>query len=558
MNRIKVLRSIFGKRFAGQEIQSSNFWEPVLQREAKRWRQFKESAKGKLVLIATSTGGHRAVTPVESLLAASLTIRGAKVHFLLCDKMLPACLQATYQSFKDSSEFPNFGPQKSLCDDCYGYGRKTYEPFNLPIHLYSQYITNKEIEAINKKVADINISKISTFHEDNIAVGEHAEAGAIRYFAMSSINEEPFAEKVLLRYLAASLITKHVIEQLLARNKFDIAVFHHGIYVPQGIVGEVMRKNGVRVVNWNPAYRKKCFIFSHNDTYHHTLLSEPTSKWDYLTLTQRNENKLTNYLKSRWTGSDDWIWFHEHPQFDNKKIIREVGINSRKPVIGMLTNVMWDAQLHYRDNAFPNMLTWIIETIRYFEKRNDLQLVIRVHPAEIRGTVPSRQRVTDEIKRVFPVLPKNVFIVVPESTLSTYAVMKLCNTVLIYGTKTGVELTSMGIPVIVAGEAWIRNKGLTLDSSSVRHYSQLLDRLPFKSRMNKKTRERARKYAYHFFFRRMIPVSCIEPVKGWPPYELRLKSLDQLMPGRDPGLDTICDGILKGTDFVYKDEILNK
>ncbi len=41
-----------------------------------------------------------------------------------------------------------------------------------------------------------------------------------------------------------------------------------------------------------------------------------------------------------------------------------------------------------------------------------------------------------------------------------------CSTVLIYGTKTGVELSAQGTPVIVGGEAWIRNKGLTMDASS--------------------------------------------------------------------------------------------
>ena len=52
--------------------------------------------------------------------------------------------------------------------------------------------------------------------------------------------------------------------------------------------------------------------------------------------------------------------------------------------------------------------------------------------------------------------------------MSTYALMSLCNAAIIYGTKMGVELTSVGLPVIVAGEAWIRNKGLTHDASSPR------------------------------------------------------------------------------------------
>ena len=37
----------------------------------------------------------------------------------------------------------------------------------------------------------------------------------------------------------------------------------------------------------------------------------------------------------------------------------------KRPTILLLTNVIWDAQLHYPANAFPNMIVWLIETIRY-------------------------------------------------------------------------------------------------------------------------------------------------------------------------------------------------
>src|SRR5262245_18244532 len=99
------------------------------------------------------------------------------------------------------------------------------------------------------------------------------------------------------------------------------------------------------------------------------------------------------------------------------------------------------------------MLAWILETIRQLTRRRDLQLLIRIHPAEIRGSIPSRQPILAEIRKAFPQLPANVFVIPPENDSSTYAAMYQCNAVLIYGTKTGVELTSAGIPVVVAGEA---------------------------------------------------------------------------------------------------------
>jgi hypothetical protein len=352
------------------------------------------------------------------------------------------------------------------------------------------------------------------------------------------------------------------VRRLVQQYPFHSAVFHHGIYVPQGIVGEVCRQAGIGVVNWVPAYRTSSFIFSHDDTYHHTLMTEPTTLWEHLPWSEDLENETLDYLKSRWHGIRDWIHFtHEQPQEDLQQIQAETGICFDKPTIGLLNNVMWDAQLHYPANAFPNMLDWVFQTISYFAKRPDLQLLIRVHPAELRGSIPSRQPILREIQRVFPVLPSTIYIIPPESNISTYAAMLRCDSVIIYGTKTGVELTSLGIPVIVAGEAWIRGKGLTIDVQDPEQYFHILDQLPLGRRLDEATVRRARMYAYHFFFRRMIPLRFVTKsrsgfanVGGWWPYTLQIARIDALTLGRDQGLDTICDGILQGTPFVYPAE----
>jgi hypothetical protein len=53
----------------------------------------------------------------------------------------------------------------------------------------------------------------------------------------------------------------------------------------------------------------------------------------------------------------------------------------------------------------------------------------------------------------------------------------------------------------------------------------------------------------------MIPVACIQPTAGASAYTVELQSLNELLPGSDPGLDVICNGILHGSDFVYPAEL---
>ncbi|WP_216907223.1 hypothetical protein [Synechococcus sp. CCY 0621] len=491
---------------------------------------------------------------MESLLAVSLTLRGFEVHVLLCDAALPACLRVEHTTIKDPKDIISSEFQSIICKTCQATGEYLFSALGIHIHRLSELVTSEQRENAKLKSQEVAFSEISSLKVSDIPVGEHAYAGTLRYFASGNLDDQEMGEAVLRCYLEASIVTMNAVSELANRYHYQSSCFNHGIYCPHGVIGEVLRSKGVKVSTWNIAYRKKCFIFSHDDTYHHTLLNEPNANWEDIEFDEPAQKQVLSYLQSRLNGSRDWIWFHEKPQEDFKEINKTLGLDLTKPIIGMLTNVMWDAQLHYEANAFPDMLSWVFETIKYFSGRTELQLVIRIHPAEVRGTLPSRQPLLAEINKQWPTLPENIKVIGPESQISTYAVMDKCDSVIIYGTKTGVELTSVGIPVVVAGEAWIRNKKVTRDASSVEDYLQILASLPLRQRLDETTQKRALKYAFHFFYRRMIPLRCMGKTGAWPPYKPAVRSLKGLLPGVDIGLDIICDGITQGKEFIYPAE----
>jgi len=530
-------------------------WADLLGREAGVWKAARRTARrGPPVLIATSVGGFIPGTFVESLLAVALTLRGAQVHLLLCDEALPACLQATVNDITDEQAFVRAGPAAELCHKCFPAAYRLYQQLGLPVHRYSDFIDARDRQQAHTLARAVPVDDIRTYALDGLAIGQHAYANAVRFFARSTLEGLPNGEAVLRRYLAAALLTAVVTRRVLHRFKIEAACFHHGIYVPQGIVGEAARQFGARVVNWNAAYRKQCFMFSHSGNHQSTFRDEPNHLWEDLPWNAAIEAYVVDYLESRSHGSRDWIFMNREPHEDVQAIAAQMGLDLKRPWVGLLTNLMWDAQLFYPSNAFPTMLDWVLETIAYFATRPDLQLIIRVHPGEIKNGNPTRQPILAELQKHFPTLPPNVFTIAADSPISTYAMMRQCNAVVIYGTKTGLELAAMGVPIIVAGEAWIRNKGFTYDATSPAQYRSYLEQLPLSGPLTAEQLQRARKYAFHFFFRRMIPLEVTQPAAGWPPFRIQVSSLSDLQPHQHPGLDLICDGILRNKRFVYPAE----
>jgi hypothetical protein len=530
-------------------------WVLLLKHNRSRWKyiQEKQSTSRERILVATGTGGHLPSMTVESLLGVALSSRGAGVDFLLCDGALPACMMCEINWYSDVVSFGVNGPS-DRCQSCYRPAASMLKQSAISHLGIGANLSENERKQARFLAMTILHHEIRGFAIDGVSVGEHAMAGALRFFARGDLEAEPEAEAVLRRYFEAALLTYYACHRLLANGRYKTVVLNHGIYIPQGVIAETARRLGMKVITWHQAYRRGCFIFNHGETYHHGLINEPISAWESMRWDVRQQEQIEMYLKSRWFGINDWVKFQQEPNFDIKKIKKETGIDFIKPTVGLLTNVVWDAQLHYKANAFPSMLEWLRKTITYFARRPDLQLLIRIHPAELTGTLPSRQPAIAEIARIFPQLPENVFIIPPESRISTYVAMSQCNAVLIYGTKTGVELTALGIPVIVAGEAWIRGKGVTLDAGSEIDYFRILDTLPLPAKLDEPTRVRALKYAYHFFFRRMIPLESIQERKGWPPFGVSINGIHDLAPGKSLGLDIICNGILSGSPFIFPAE----
>ena len=182
-------------------------------------------------------------------------------------------------------------------------------------------------------------------------------------------------------------------------------------------------------------------------------------------------------------------------------------VPNKNKTISLFTSVDWDAALHFPSSVYKSQFDFLSDVIEIFKNYLDLNLIIRIHPAEITGSNPAYVSSEDYIRKLNP--SSNVKIISSSSKVSSYEIAQNSKAVIVYNTKMGIELPPLGIPVIVAGDSWIRGKGFSYDvnkQNSLDSYIRNIDNLF----LSKEQIELSIQFAHYFYFKRCIQVDALE------------------------------------------------
>jgi len=533
------------------EFQGRRRYSSLAKELEERWSKNHPIAKRRhRILIALTLGGHLTAREFDFLLAIKLKDMGHEVEFLLCNGVLSACQLAEPAVIPSAQELAKHG-MASVCKYCYSNARDFIKGLGFDVLTLGESLTEETIRYANKISSQIDLEEIKDLRIEDIPVGEHAYAGTIRYFTTPNFSGREHSDEILRSYLYSAVITAVTLRQLLETRNFTRAVVHHGIYVPQGVIVDVAKNLGIDTCTWNISYRKNTVLFSHGDTYHRTMINEQDTWWKDYRFQERHKRIIKEYLIDRQTGKQDWIHFTGKPLLDPIKINKAIdNRDCYTSKVLILTNVMWDANIHFENKFFKSQWEWLEEIVNLAKTHEATQFIIRIHPAESRGSIPTSDPLAKALEVRLGILPSNIRVITPESTISTYGLFKLCNFAIIYGTKTGLELVASGIPTIVCGDAWIRGKGLTKDVSTKEELKQAFEEHLENPNSFVPNPDMALRYAFHFFFRRMIDINIFRRSRaGWPLMRLR-KDVTVQDIVNDEGVSLIAERILDGKPFI--------
>lgn len=519
-----------------------------MRRSSAELRRQAADASGPKVLLAGPLASGTTHTITATMIGLALRLRGADARALFCDSALKACELIHAVNFETIDRFMA-STVFQRCPACQRMPEDVFGGFEVPAFHLSRYLHEADYRRSLADVQDLTLPEILAYEYQGLDVGEHIRTSLHRFFLVGSLVDDDATHMVARRYLASAIQFVHGLQRLIDEWQPEVIVTVHGIYLMGGLALELGRHLGLRVAAWDLVYRRGSIRISHGETYHHELRRESWDAWENAQFPPDWNQQLHEYLAQRWRGglTEDKVSYNEGAIMDRDRIARELGLDPGRRKVMLFTNVAWDGRVHVDSSLYQGPTEWVIDTIRYLADRQDLQVIVRIHPAEVKETAfKGLQRVDEEIAEAIPDLPRNVVLILPENPINSYALADMADVVIVYSTLMGLEALLAGKPVVIAGDAMYSNKGFGLQPRTRQQYLSVLDKLSQVGPPDQQTLERVRRYGYHLFFRRWLQLP--HPVYHGPEAPVA-KSLADLLPGESQGLDCVCEGILHGTPF---------
>lgn len=286
-------------------------------------------------------------------------------------------------------------------------------------------------------------------------------------------------------------------------NKPDVVLVANGLILEMGIVFRVARYLNIKAVTYEFNDQREQIWLAQNSSIMQQDTDYLVKARCHLPVTDEMFERVADLENARrgarvW-GKSKRLWQYVSSQ--GAQATRKMLNLDERPVVMLAANVLGDSLTLGRDIFASSMSEWITKTVRYFAKRTDVQLVIRVHPGE--KLVPQARSMGTVVREALPEIPGHIHIIGALDNINTYDLIEIADVGLAYTTTVGLETAMNGRPVISCGETHYRGRGFTLDPNSWDEYYGTLEKVLADIpayRLDEKQTEIAWNYAYRFFF----------------------------------------------------------
>jgi hypothetical protein len=456
----------------------------------------------------------------ETIIAYILRWQGFRPHFMICDNIIDTC--DSYDPNQKAGE---------ICAQCRRDITGFFKDSRLPFSRFSDWIDVASVREEARRGVDawdigMDLEKYSW---DDFPIGSLIWVSLVRYLRRIRLTSDPHMIASSRKYLESGIISYHALNNALNSRDWKYIFAVNGSFFIEAIAGEIARRRRIDFFSYERGIKKDFILLCKNEEIGLFDLTHIFKNREPLNDAEKHEMK--DYCAARKMGRQSIINYWPEVEEDKNNIIQTLHLSPDRKLYSAFPNITWDSAVINREIYFNNLWGWISTTISHIEQRPDIQLVVRVHPAEVRLRQKSSERVSDLIREHFPHLKENIKVVDADSPISTYSLVELSDKILVYTTTVGLEAAMMGKEVIASASTHYRGKGFTTDCATKEEYLKCLDEDHPIDR--DAVMEEAWRYAYTLFFDTHIPFrSLSEEDQGY--YHYNIKSLDNLLKGDFP------------------------
>ena len=330
-----------------------------------------------------------------------------------------------------------------------------------------------------------------------VPVADLALASTRKYFKRYEIDlNDPEQRDAYLDLLNSGCMVIDACRTLFENEDVRAVITHEPAYIHGGGPLAIAHQHGIPAYSQQRAYRDETLIFGRyaNQNALPQFTDKTTIREALQTdLTEEQRATIDDIMVERASGGG-------RVQY-SATTGASVSGDSDSQTVGMFTNLIWDASLEVEDAPFPDVLEWIGTTIDALGGREDVQLVVKTHPAE--SMLGTNQSVSAWISDRYDGLPANVELLNPETNIDTYELIGDLDAGVVYNSTVGLEMAYEGVPVIVAGDTHYRGLGFTVDPDTKAEYHNLLESITDVEAPTE-TQALAQRYAYFLFVQKHV------------------------------------------------------
>ena len=440
----------------------------------------------------------------------------------------------------------------TTCLTCQASAAARLATWKMPYRWIGRWINREdEIEARNW-ILSLQATELSSATYNRWKIGEWVKSSVHTHFRANTLDlSDSKIASTYGSYLYSGLLASLALSRIMDEEKPDAQLLFNGRMSSTRIALELAKERGIRTL-----CEERCPVVGRVRLFDNAncLSVDDTDAlwktWKDTPLSLDEIEELAAFLQSRWHGNLKDVAVFSRKLQPAADVKAQLNLSVNKPIWVLFTSSVDETIDKPRsEGVFPKHHDWVEATVEHARRNPQVQLLIRVHPnaggrRALGRNTQDEQYFTELAARA----PENVQVIEGDNPISSYTLATIADLGLIWYSTIGLEMAAMGKRVVRAGQSWLAHAEFMHSASSADTYGELLDQFlnPTSDACDLDRLTSAWRFAYVWFYRQSIPFPLVDQPEwyvGDPIYE----SVDELKPGRDEGLDRICDVFMNNT-----------